>query len=386
MMKKILSKRSGFTLVEIVVAFAVFAIMAAMILQVLNLVMYEKQNNNKYAQELQTQQLLIYKNGRTDEYQEVDGVTNPQLSFAFQNESGDDQGVFNINYQAKYAHGTDEEGNDRTYDDGLAYYVGPGSSGSGGGSPLPGEGMNVGNANAGAQLERMDTRITGTAGFSEINVYRVIKDESYTGPGVRYFFEVSANGSNMTNEMVPYAQYKMYFYMKDQYDEVKSNVTYTDSLGNSFQRKVPKEAKIIDGGYVNDTKLEWNDSTCIPFSDYLNTGGYNHYAVKIMNSNCIRIGSPYISGNSDGADLGGSKRGIRFKSSSFSRFYVVFEEDPQLTTESFGADIKNQGNVTVTDSKVSYSPVPILNDDGTVSDKSYVNIYGAFEYETKTGS
>ena len=149
---------------------------------------------------------------------------------------------------------------------------------------------------------------------------------------------------------------------------------------------VPKAAKILDGGYVNDTKLEWNSSTCIPFSDYQNNGGYNHYAVKIMNDNCIRIGSPYVKDNSNGADVGGSKRGIRFKSSDFTRFYVVFEEDPQLTKESFGADIKSQGNVTVTDSKVSYSPVPIVNDDGTVTDKSYVNIYGAFEYQTKTDS
>lgn len=381
MMKKIFSKRSGFTLVEIIVAFAVFAIMSAMILQVLNLVLNEKQRNNKYAQELQTQQFLIYKNGRSDEYQEVDGVTNPQLSFGFKNESGDDQGVFNINYQEKFAHGKDEDGNDKTYDDGLAYYVGPGSSGGGGGS-LSGEGMNVGNANAGAQLERMDTRITGTNGFSEINIYKVVKDETYTGPGVRYFFEVSANGSSMVNEMVPYAQYKLYFFMKDQYDDVKSNNIYTDSNGDSFKRKVPKAANIIEGGYVNSVNLEWNDSTCIPFNNYLNNGGYNHYAVKVMNSNCIRIGSPYVSNNSNGADVGGSKRGIRFSASDHTRFYVVFEEDPQLTEKSFGADIKSQGNVTVTDSKVSYSPVPILDTDGSVSDKNYVNIYGAFEYET----
>lgn len=380
MMKKIFSKRSGFTLVEIVVAFAVFAIMSAMILQILNVVMYEKQSNAEYARELQQQELLIFKNGRSDAYEEVEGVTPPTLSFAF-----DGKDTYSINYQAKFAHGTDEDGNEVSYDDGLAYYVGPGSGGSDGGGSLPGESIG-GSASAGAQMDRMDTRITGTSGFSEINVYKVVKDTTYIGPGVRYFFEVSANGSSMINEMVPYAQYKLYFYMKDQYDDVKSNVVYNDSLGNSFKRMVPKAAKILDGGYVNDTKLEWNSSTCIPFSDYQNNGGYNHYAVKIMNDNCIRIGSPYVKDNSNGADVGGSKRGIRFKSSDFTRFYVVFEEDPQLTKESFGADIKSQGNVTVTDSKVSYSPVPIVNDDGTVTDKSYVNIYGAFEYQTKTDS
>ncbi|MGN0640891.1 MAG: type II secretion system protein J [Oscillospiraceae bacterium] len=381
MMKKIFSKRSGFTLVEIVVAFAVFAIMAAMILQILNIVMYEKQSNADFANQMETQEMLIVRNGRNDEY--VEGGEGGTLTFAFE---GKDE--YSIGFQTKYAKGNveNEDGDVeyKEYNDGLAFYVGPGS-GSSSDDPLPGESFG-GTASAGAQMSRMDTRITGTAGFSEINFYQVVKDESYTGPGVRYFFEVSANGSDMVNEMVPYAQYKLYFYMKDQYDDVKSNVTYTDSNGDSFTRKVPKEAKIIDGGYVNDTKLEWNDSTCIPFSDYLNTGGYNKYAVKIMNSNCIRVGSPYVTNNSDGAEIGGGLRGIRFKSSSFTRFYVVFEEDPQLTRESFGADIKNQGNVTVTDSKVSYSPVPILNDDGTVSDKNYVNIYGAFEYETKAAT
>lgn len=383
MMKKIFSKRSGFTLVEIVVAFAVFAIMAAMILQILNIVMYEKQSNADFAHQMETQEMLIVRNGRNDEY--VEGGEGGTLTFAFEGKD-----AYSIGFQTKYAKG-DVENEDgdveyKEYNDGLAFYVGPGS-GSSSDDPLPGESFG-GTASAGAQMSRMDTRITGTAGFSEINFYQVVKDESYSGPGVRYFFEVSANGSDMVNEMVPYAQYKLYFYMKDQYDDVKSNVTYTDSNGDSFQRKVPKEAKILDGGYVNDTKLEWNDSTCIPFSDYLNTGGYNKYAVKIMNSNCIRVGSPYVEGNSDGVAFNayGSKKGIRFKSSSFTRFYVVFEEDPQLTTESFGAEIKNQGNVTVTDSKVSYSPVPIVNDDGTVSDKSYVNIYGAFEYETKAAT
>lgn len=381
MMKKIFSKRSGFTLVEIVVAFAVFAIMAAMILQILNIVMYEKQSNADFAHQMETQEMLIVRNGRNDEY--VEGGEGGTLTFAFE---GKDE--YSIGFQTKYAKG-DVENEDgdveyKEYNDGLAFYVGPGS-GSSSDDPLPGESFG-GTASAGAQMDRLDTRITGTAGFSEITVHQVVKDESYTGPGVRYFFEVSANGKDMVNEMVPYAQYKLYFYMKDQYDDVKSNVTYTDSKGNSFQRKVPKAAKILDGGYINDYKLEWNDSTCDPFDQYSNLVGYNPYAVKIMNSNCIRIGSPYLTGYSDGAEIGGTKRGRRFQSSLRTTFYVVFEEDPQLTTESFGTNIAGQNNVVKTDGKVSYSSVPIADDDGSYTDKNYVNIYGAYEYEKKTSS
>ena len=82
MMKKIFSKRSGFTLVEIVVAFAVFAIMAAMILQILNIVMYEKQSNADFAHQMETQEMLIVRNGRNDEY--VEGGEGGTLTFAFE--------------------------------------------------------------------------------------------------------------------------------------------------------------------------------------------------------------------------------------------------------------------------------------------------------------
>lgn len=374
MMKKIFSKRSGFTLVEIVVAFAVFAIMAAMILQVLNLVMLEKQNNADFAEKLRTQEEMIVKNGRYGDYNEANKTDT--LNFTF----GEDES-YNIDYEMLFP---EKEDKSARYEDGLAYFIGPGASSSADDDPNAGIDATAG---AGAQMDRLDTRITGTGGFNSINVYRVVKDDTYSGPGARYFIEVSADGKDMANEMVPYAQYKLYFYMKDQYDDVKSNVTYTDADGSTYKRKVPKKANIIDAGYVNSSKLEWNDSTCRNFTDYFNSGSAeNKYNVRIMNDNCIRVGSPYVTNDPDGAEVKESsgKRGIRFRQSEYSRFYVVFEEDPQLTVNSFGEEFAGQGNVVDGGYKISYSPVPILNDDGTPTDKNYVNIYGAFEFEKKT--
>ena len=242
MMKKIFSKRSGFTLVEIVVAFAVFAIMAGMILQVLNLVMMEKQNNADFAEKLQKQEELIVKNGRTGEYKDEDKTGTLSVTF------GKDK--YDIDYQMMFPETEDKKSR---YEDGLAYYIGPGEKGSNADDDIGGS-IDV-TAGAGAQMERMDTRITGTGGFKSINVYRVVKDETYSGDGARYFIEVSADGSEMANEIVPYAQYKLYFFMKDELDAEKSNINYTAPDGSTYKRKVPKEATIIDAGYVNDTDL-----------------------------------------------------------------------------------------------------------------------------------
>lgn len=373
MMKKIFSKRSGFTLVEIVVAFAVFAIMAGMILQVLNLVMMEKQNNADFAEKLQKQEELIVKNGRTGEYKDEDKTGTLSVTF------GKDK--YDIDYQMMFPETEDKKSR---YEDGLAYYIGPGEKGSNADDDIGGS-IDV-TAGAGAQMERMDTRITGTGGFKSINVYRVVKDETYSGDGARYFIEVSADGSEMENEIVPYAQYKLYFFMKDELDAGKSNINYTAPDGSTYKRKVPKEATIIDAGYVNDTDLVWSDSTCKSFVS--DTSGIqpamNKYNIKKLNDNCIRIGSPYVKGNADGVDLGGEKRGVRFMTSLHSRFYVVFAEDPQLTEESFGQSFGSEGNVEKTDGKIVYKNVPILDDSGNPSGDNYVNIYGAFDFEKKT--
>ena len=47
-MKRLFSKKSGFTLVEIIVAFAVFSIMASMIIQILNLTVSHQQSNRAF--------------------------------------------------------------------------------------------------------------------------------------------------------------------------------------------------------------------------------------------------------------------------------------------------------------------------------------------------
>lgn len=372
MVKKLFSKRSGFTLVEIVVAFAVFAIMAAMILQILNLVLYEKQNNARYVEKMQKQEELIAEKGRVGEYTDENKTQDIKLTFG-------DKGEFETGYEMKFPY--DDDG-DVQYEDGLAYFIGPGSE----------EAQEDGNNNqnniytdakayGSGQGDRLDIRISGTNGISAVNVYRVVKDPTYPKPGARYFFEVSASAPDMAGEIVPYAQYKMYFFMKDKYKVVD----YVDVKGNTLKRKYPVEAQITNAGYVNSTNLAWDTNTCLAFDKYSNTGSYNKYVVKSLGDNCIGVSTPFIYGNSDGGYVFGEKRGIRFKASNTTRFFVEFKEDPELTRESFGEDIAGQDNVVDDDSmKVSYTPVPHTDDDGNFTGNFYVNIFGAYEFKTQT--
>jgi len=54
-MKKLFSSKSGFSLIEIVVAFAVFAVMAAMVSSIMSLALYQRNENLKFADDVEAQ-------------------------------------------------------------------------------------------------------------------------------------------------------------------------------------------------------------------------------------------------------------------------------------------------------------------------------------------
>ena len=98
-MKKIFSKKSGFTLVEIVVAFAVFAIFAAMIMQILHLTINKKNENREYEQELANQQQALAAKTKTTTY---DGNPDGQIKIKFSDTSLPEM---QINYETVNANG-----------------------------------------------------------------------------------------------------------------------------------------------------------------------------------------------------------------------------------------------------------------------------------------
>lgn len=375
MLKRFYSKRSGFTLVEIVVAFAIFAIMSSMVAQILDLAIKARQSNNLYAQELARQEqmlTLIQKDSANFDSSGSKGTYSITI--------GSD--TYTMDYQSK---ATDPTATNQA--EGINYFLSPvayDSVGSGSSSEESG-GSIIGGM---SQASRMDTRLTGTEGLGYIQVYQVVKD-TYAYPAghpfalpaghTRYLIEVAAAGIDYTSpekttlmeENVPYSQYRMFFYHTDEFDEATSQANGLD---------VYKAAKIVEVGHVDgiisDVLSSGLDDSNTKDGSY-QTNNWNKFTVQQLASNCVRIGTPYTTD--------GTSKGVRFSGTKPTRFYVEFDGDPKLTTASFGHNGKADGSSTV------YEPCPIYkseyeadgltpsyaeNEDGS----KYACLYGGYMY------
>lgn len=356
MIKRIFSKKSGFTLVEIVIAFAVFAIMAAAIMQILNLVSYEKSENAKFLDTLEKQEAKLAADGK-QEYKDTDGKV--ELNFK------DKKTPDTIDYDMKAANG-DEEG----VGDGLVYFVSKKSTEGGEINQPGGSGDKAGEQ---GQMSAVDARITGSTNFDYIVIDEIKKaGAEYTGDGVCYYIQMHAFANKMTDEEVKYAQFRLNFFSTK---TTESTQQYTTSDGKVYTRQEPMAANIIDAGYVNisedATPSDWGDCVSVVKEKNMSSGDTTNspFCVTRTVSNTLRISSPYVNNNDS----------VRFNGQKF-RVYVVFDEDPNLSFASFGYNGKSTGK---------YNPCPIYkeeyNADGTCkyneSGKTSNYIYGANMYK-----
>lgn len=375
-MKRIFSKKSGFTLVEIVVAFAIFAIMSAMILSMIRLTVQTQSANNEFADSIEDQTgYLAYHYIDSSEKYDPTGTADGTFQMTFYDSSGNVVSNTSMDYAMRSS-----VGGALGSGEGINYFVGntdyadanslqAGGAGSEGDS-IPG----VGNS----QAARYDTRISGSRNIDWITIRKVVKDTTYNVPGqTRYLIQCSAYGTpdaNVEDDDKAYLQYKLRFCNKS-YSEVEG-VSAAD--GKTYMYKIYDEAKILDCGYINhknsDGSLDWKDSTCVNYRSYTPSdpnaysNGKNAYTVEPTSSSTVRIGVPINNNSYNG-----------FSNSSFTTFYVVFSGDPQLTIDSFGSN----------SSSGKYTAYPLLEDDGTLSTTDYnLNIYGAYVYEKtlKAGS
>ena len=341
-------------------AFAVFAIMSTMIVQLLNTVSVQRRWNNDFSRSVdaQDEHLVIndklgYKNGDAD-----DG----SIDFAFS-----DGSTLQANYQMK---GTNDDGSV----DGLAYFVTPelekatdwGSNDDDddGDSDDP-------NNNTGAQTDRVSARITGTKGFEYISINKMVHYQggltvtatkwvcqncgrqydnqwetwnecgnhppnqwascgSY-GPLVEmevtnslgddnyiiYAIELcAAAGPNMNNNDAPYANYRLYFYDSNNKpcEIVFANYINEDNIDNASASK--SKTRITEATGAIDYNPDYNK---------------NLYTASIIGSNGIRIGTPFK----------GDKQGEAFTGYYCTRIEVAFKTDPNLTVNSFGTNSNN---------------------------------------------
>lgn len=386
MLKRFYSKRSGFTLVEIVVAFAVFAIMASMIAQILDLAIRARSSNNLYALELARQEKLLSVIQKDQKYyNEADKTGTYAINL--------DGKSYEMGYQVK---AVDPDAENQA--EGINYFLGnvnyecPTDGGDDTLDPTPAD------IGGGTQMARMDTRITGTAGIGGITIYNVMKDE-YAYPDdspfklpaghTRYFFEISASSKNkagtvtLKKEDVPYSQFRLFFY-SDELDAAKSAVIYTDENdGSQYTKDVYKQANVVKVGHIATTlQLAKNNGLSTSNTkDGMSTNEQNPLTVQKLGTYSVRIGTPFVTLNGE--------RGVRFEGSKFIRFYVEFEGDPHITAESFGHNQEKNDS-----GKPVYRACPIYeeayNTDGTpkysVADTGAVHpsIYGGYMYTKHT--
>ena len=354
MFKRIFSKKSGFTLVEIVVAFAVFALMASAIMQIMLLVSNERAENAKFMASLEAQEEKLAADGKQD-YANEDGQI--VLNFGDKTET--------ISYDMRAANG-DEEG----VGDGLTYFVAKPQE-DGGKPSTPGSNNPDAKGGDQGQMSAVDARITGSRNFDVIRIENIKMEK--VGSNFRYYIQLYAGASSaMTEDEQKYAQFRLNFFSSKTYDEGKE---YTDDSGKTFTRQANEKAYIVDAGYVNCNSLNASDlqSKCksVVLEKNIDSGDSTNspFCVSKTNDNTLRISSPYA--NSGGA--------VKFNRQSF-RIYVDFSEDPELTLASFGHNGTSNG---------TFTPCPIYKEtyksDGTckyeTTGKTSNYIYGANMYK-----
>lgn len=332
MLKRLYSKRSGFTLVEIIVAIAVFAVMSTMIAGIMQMASTQRRRNNEYGQQLADQEKLlaqVMKDGN-DYKAEFDG--DPTLAYGDYNLTFTDK--TSTAYDVKLAYAVKgADGSDTA--EGINYFVSPvpydgvfdGSGASGGGQVGGGSSTSSAEYTGSLSTSLADARICASRGMEYVQIISVQKvGTPSAGAAVRYVFKTKASSNGMTEQDKAYAEYRLYFYMDGQPDEIRSSKiivgTKTDGSKFEYTQDVPLAANIIEAGYCDNSGNPVSHSSGAP-------------TVRTSGANTVRIGVPFFD---DGGDL---QTNNNFAGTGFvgetTTFYVDFEQDPGITTQSFGA-------------------------------------------------
>lgn len=272
-MKKLFSKKSGFTLVEIVIALAVFAIMASMIAQMLNLAIRRRRSNVEFEKNLQNQEETLITTPKANKYvdsKDKDGT----LSLKFKDKEGKNMPM-DLDYQLHSADGTlgDKSG--------VNYFVGnmkyDGKNGEVEYIPdKPGENpTDPSDTGGSSQMSRFDTRITGTKGISSVMV-----SYTYNAANDVYTFTVTVNDSSVADKN--HSQVTLFF------GEGKANAPLLEVAEVNGGTKKSDDLKYAKICGVNGVNIHCKDGN-----------GFNNSAVsftvkfktKLTDPNSISFGS-----------------------------------------------------------------------------------------------
>lgn len=192
-MKKLINKR-GFTIIEVLVAFVIFAIMAAMVSVIIAGTNQAKRENIELEDEIMKQEQKYYLNTHEMKYDASKKAGTLDFNF-----NGKDSSTMNVSVDYNIA-----DPNAPTDDNqiALAYFVADGIYQE---TNKP----NKENAAPGSVTSKLDTRVYGSNGIDRVTL-KLTKDESYTGTGYRYFIKSMATYSGL-DQVKWFAQYRIIF-------------------------------------------------------------------------------------------------------------------------------------------------------------------------------
>lgn len=376
--RRLLSKRSGFTLVEIIVAFAVFAIMTTMIVQILNMISQQRRSNFEYANQIDEQEHYLVTHDKLG-YNDANS-NNGTLSLDF----GEDKRLI-VDYQMYGASPTGEV-------DGLAYYVSKegkrDENSSGGDDP---DDPDDEDDNTGAQTDRMRVRIAGTRGFDFISVNKVELVGKDGSGNATYSFDLCASANGMRTDDIPYAMYRLYFYKDGNQSTEHAKIlsaTYVGTgaaVGTNWQTSSPDPTgnpfvvvRTGDNGIVVSTPFKASASNGGSTQKYKcslcgtiyndNNSGYSHCPNGTgYYDPCHNHLAPYNENESSTGDTY-TGNGIKFTTDKHTKIQITFAGDPGITVESFGENFTK-----MPDGSCQYKSGTLSNGIATGS-----NIYGAY--------
>lgn len=204
-MKRLFSKKSGFTLVEIVIAFAIFAIMAAMICGILETTINRRTQNKELEDDVKTQAQDLVAMDHAREYDSTKDEDG-KIVLEFKDKDGKKMPM-ELSYQLKASNGDSDRA-------GVNYFVGnieyDGVNGEV--EYIPGEDpadpdADPSEVGGSSVMERFDTRITGTKGISSIKL------EFSVDPSNPKLFTITAtiNDSGVDSKVKENAQITLFF-------------------------------------------------------------------------------------------------------------------------------------------------------------------------------
>ncbi len=381
MMKRIFSKRSGFTLVEIIVAFAIFAIMMSMIMQILQLSVNQRRANNEFAKETATQREALIVNKKDTTFDEKTGDIT--LKFGKNGDASFSLDV-GMEYQMKNANEDAE-----TVGEGLNYFIADVNYDGEGMEVLPGGDED--DTLTGAQMARYDTRLTGIKKLDQIKIVSVSK--SSVDGKCRYVFTVSSDSDPMVYDDKMYSQFRMYFYDTTSY---YSAIAKTEGGDIKSYKKCYVPAKVLEVGYGDGRSTSFDYST----DKYFVEKAGNATRALFYDDGTI------AKNDKDGIIYEQVQNAVRVsiyrndtdKANGFVKdrtvqFYVDFDKDPNLDKNSFGKnanegvyekcpvyEVDEDGKVKLEGGK------PVIAKDSDGNEMYHVNIYGCLPYETSSSS